>query len=76
MLSGELFFCVTTESLFYLHYLPSSVYRSTNFEEAQIYYIRLKDKLPVFSRYFPNFSLSQLSEMCKHINQHPTQVMI
>lgn len=50
-----------------------SVYRSTNFEEAQIYYIRLKDKLPVFSRYFPNFSLSQLSEMCKHINQHPTQ---
>lgn len=51
-----------------------SVYRSTNYEECQVYYFSLKDKLPVFSRYFPNFSLSQLSEMCKYITAHPTQV--
>lgn len=51
-----------------------SIYRSSNSEEGQIYYLRLKEKLPAFARIFPNFSVSQLSEMCKYVNQHPTQV--
>ena len=53
-----------------------SLYRSTRNDEAEIYFIRLKDKLPIFMTRFPNLlSTSSLQEICKHINANPSQNM-
>ncbi|KAH9414548.1 85/88 kDa calcium-independent phospholipase A2, partial [Dermatophagoides pteronyssinus] len=53
-----------------------SLYRSIKSDEAQIYFLRLKDKLPIFVNRFPNIlSISSLQELCKYINMNPTQNM-
>ncbi|OTF73258.1 heterotrimeric G protein alpha subunit B-like protein, partial [Euroglyphus maynei] len=53
-----------------------SLYRSTKSDESQIYFLRLKDKLPVFMTRFPNLlTVSSLQELCKYINANPSQNM-
>lgn len=54
--------------------MSSSIFRSKNVEETQVYYLKVKDKLPDFVRLFPNLAtVSVLQDICRYIRAHPSQ---
>ncbi|KAJ6216443.1 hypothetical protein RDWZM_007600 [Blomia tropicalis] len=51
-----------------------SLFRSTVTEDCQLYYLYLKDRLPILVRLFPNLcTTSQLQEICRYIRENPSQ---
>ena len=58
----------------FIYHFFHSIYRSSNSEESHIYFLRLRDKLPVFSQNFPNLvTVSHLNDLCQYINNNPSQ---
>lgn len=49
------------------------VYRSTDFDQCQLYFLRLKDKLPILANFTQCCEKRMLQKICDYINENPTE---